>query len=158
MNSDATVATWVIKLDSSANIQWQKTYDTNGLDDVYSVKQLSSGEFILAGTNRPTGAQFNDVWILKLDSSGGVDPSCTFINDISTTPKVPTITTGNNDAEMIGPFLNPQSTSITPSSDSINVLEQCSGGCPLINVNPGSLPDGVVNVAYSQTISASGGT
>jgi Putative Ig domain len=158
MNSDSTLATWLIKLDSSGNIEWQKTYNTNGSDDIFSLKQLSSGEFILAGAIKPSGAQFSDVWILKLDSTGGVDPSCTFINDISTTPKAPTITNGDNNAEMLGPFLNSQSTSITPSSPSINIVEQCSGGCPLITVSPTNLSDGIVGIAYNQTISATGGT
>jgi hypothetical protein len=61
---------------------------------------------------------------------------------------------------MLGTSLNPQSTSITPTTQSVNVLEQCSdgGGCPLITVSPSSLPDGVIGMDYSQIITASGGT
>ncbi|OGW53609.1 MAG: hypothetical protein A2Y81_06685, partial [Nitrospirae bacterium RBG_13_43_8] len=65
-NSD----TWVLKLDGSGNMQWQKTYGGSNLDSAYSIQQTLDGGFIVAGG---TGAgAFGDngdenVWVLKLD-------------------------------------------------------------------------------------------
>jgi hypothetical protein len=157
-DSSSTVLTWLLKLNSSGTVQWEKTYDTNGYDEIHSIRQLSDGGYLAAGMNKPSGAGFGDLWILSLDSSGGIDSSCTFINDISISPGNPTPTSDDKTLDIVGTFLNPQSTSITPVSQTVTMQEQCSGGCPLLTVSPSTLPDGVVGIAYNQTISATGGT
>lgn len=153
-----TPGAWLLKLNSSGNVDWEKIYDTTGLDQIWSIRQLSDDGYIAAGMNRASGAGFGNLWILRLDSSGSIDSSCNFISDISIAPTTPTPTSGDSTMDILGTFLNPQSTSITPSSQTVNMAEQCSGGCPLITVSPSSLPDGVVGIAYNQTITASGGT
>jgi len=63
---------WILKLDSSGNVQWQKTYGATGGDDAYSIQQTSDGGYIVAGVTDSFGAGSGDTWILKLDSSGNV--------------------------------------------------------------------------------------
>jgi hypothetical protein len=157
-DSAPTPITWLVNLDSSANVQWEKIYDTNGLDEIHSITELSDGSYIAAGMNRPTGAGFGNLWVMKLDSTGDIDSSCSFINDISIAPTSPTPTNGDRMLDIVGTFIDPQSISITPSTQSVTMTEQCSGGCPAITVSPSSLPDGVLGIAYNQTISATGGT
>ena len=62
----------LLKLDSSGNIQWQKTY--GGVDDdlFYSVQQTNDSGYILAGSTQSFGSGGNDIWVLKLDNSGNV--------------------------------------------------------------------------------------
>jgi uncharacterized delta-60 repeat protein len=67
-NSDV----WVLKLNSEGSVVWQKTYGGTGDDAAYSVQQTSDGGYIVAGTTNSFGAGNSDVWVLKLNSTGGV--------------------------------------------------------------------------------------
>ncbi len=68
---------WVLKLDSSGNTLWQKAYGlSSGVASFFgefnSEKQTSDGGYIVAGETNSFGAGSSDVWVLKLDSLGGV--------------------------------------------------------------------------------------
>ncbi len=67
---------WCLKLDSSGNPAWQKTYGTAGADDLQTAVQTSDGGFIMAGESSSFGAGSMDAWGLKLDSGGEIDSSC----------------------------------------------------------------------------------
>lgn len=58
---------FVIKTDQFGNIDWAKNYGMSGVDVAYSIKQLSSGGFIIAG-NAGFGG-FNGLMI-KIDQNG----------------------------------------------------------------------------------------
>ena len=64
---------WILKLDSSGGIEWQWTYGGSHLDRAWSIKQTSDGGYIVAGATSSCGASCSDIWILKLDSSGGIE-------------------------------------------------------------------------------------
>ena len=66
---------WVLKLDSSGNIIWQKTYDAGNSENVTAIHGTDDGGFILAGMalSETFGTSLNsDFWVLKLDSDGNV--------------------------------------------------------------------------------------
>ena len=64
---------WVLKLDSSGNVVWQKTYGGNENDGGTSIQQTTDGGYIVAGGTSSFGAGAGgDSWVLKLDSSGNV--------------------------------------------------------------------------------------
>jgi uncharacterized delta-60 repeat protein len=63
---------WVLKLDPSGDVAWQKTYGGSGDDRAHSVQQTSDGGYIVAGETFSFGAGDCDFWVLKLDSSGDV--------------------------------------------------------------------------------------
>jgi len=63
---------WVLKLDSSGNVQWQKTYGGTYDDYANSIQQTSDGGYIVAGVTKSFRAGNADVWVLKLDASGNV--------------------------------------------------------------------------------------
>src|SRR6185436_4280504 len=69
---------WVIKLDSSGNIQWQNTIGGSGDDHLYSIQETSDGGYICGGISKSniSGNKTEnckggyDYWIIKLNSSG----------------------------------------------------------------------------------------
>jgi uncharacterized delta-60 repeat protein len=63
---------WVLKLDSTGDIQWQKTYGGAGYDKAYSIKQTSDEGYIIAGETESFGAENYDFWVIKLNSNGVV--------------------------------------------------------------------------------------
>jgi hypothetical protein len=65
---------WILKLNSSGDVIWEKTYDESAGDGAYSIQQTSDGGYIVAGdtTPIPVNLQLYDVWVLKLDSSGDI--------------------------------------------------------------------------------------
>ena len=64
---------WVLKLDSSGNIEWQKAYGRSDSDYAKSIQQTSDGGYIVAGFIDSYGAGSPDYWVLKLDSSGNIE-------------------------------------------------------------------------------------
>ncbi|MFC2165847.1 hypothetical protein ACFLT2_12740 [Acidobacteriota bacterium] len=69
---------WILKLNSSGHIEWQHTYGGPEWDGATSVHQTNDGGFIVAGNTRSFGAGLDDVWILKLDSSGQIEWQFTY--------------------------------------------------------------------------------
>jgi hypothetical protein len=64
---------WILKLNSSGGIEWQRIYGAFHHDRGWSIQQTSDGGYIVGGTTKSFGAGHTDVWILKLDSSGGIE-------------------------------------------------------------------------------------
>jgi len=69
---------WIVKLDSSGNIQWQKSLGGNGHDEANSIQLTIDGGYIVVGTSESidgdvTGNHGNfDYWVVKLDSLGNI--------------------------------------------------------------------------------------
>lgn len=69
---------WIVKLNSTGDIVWSKTFGGTRNDLAHSVKQTNDGGYIVAGGVRSddgdvTGNHsfdFYDAWIIKLDSTG----------------------------------------------------------------------------------------
>ena len=69
---------WVVKLNDTGAIQWQKSLGGSGEDDGKFVRQTFDGGYIVAGGSNSTDSQVTgnhggfDFWIVKLDSAGSV--------------------------------------------------------------------------------------
>jgi uncharacterized delta-60 repeat protein len=72
MNYIASWDFWVLKLNSTGNVIWQKTYGGFGYDRAYSIQQTTDGGFIVIGQTYSYGAGISDAWVLKLNSTGNV--------------------------------------------------------------------------------------
>jgi len=60
---------WILKLDDSGVVEWEKLYGGFYSDFVYSIQQTSDGGYIVVGFEQ----SFCDgCWILKLDNMGNV--------------------------------------------------------------------------------------
>lgn len=65
---------WVLKIDSVGNIQWQKTFGGNSIDQAYCIRQTSDNGYIIAGwtlsddgdITQSKGAE--EFWLIKLQS------------------------------------------------------------------------------------------
>ena len=64
---------WVSKLYFLGDIEWQRTYGGIGNDRVCSIQQTSDGGFILSGNTFSFGAGGQDIWALKLSSTGNIE-------------------------------------------------------------------------------------
>ncbi|RYE23053.1 MAG: gliding motility-associated C-terminal domain-containing protein [Sphingobacteriales bacterium] len=73
---------WVVKLDALRNIQWQKCYGGSGDETLTSIKLTTDGGYILAGSSASVdgdisghhgAANFNDIWIVKINSVGTIE-------------------------------------------------------------------------------------
>ena len=72
---------WVVKLDASGNIQWQKSYGGSRDDEAFSLYQSTDSGYVVAGysmsddgdiTNHHGGTDTSDYWIVKLNAGGTI--------------------------------------------------------------------------------------
>ncbi len=72
---------WILKLSSTGNIEWQKTYGGDSLDIPIEIEQIPDGSYILAGNSQSgisgdrtiNNSGNQDIWTLKLDSNGNIE-------------------------------------------------------------------------------------
>jgi len=64
---------WLLKLNSEYSVEWQKTFGgSSGFERVHSLLQTKDGGYVVAGHTTSFGAGGSDIWLIKLDSQGGV--------------------------------------------------------------------------------------
>ncbi|MFI5134297.1 MAG: T9SS type A sorting domain-containing protein [Chitinophagales bacterium] len=72
---------WVVRLDASGNLVWQKSLGGSNDELASSVQQTADGGFIVAGDSWSTdgdvtghhgSTSYNDYWIVKLDAGGNL--------------------------------------------------------------------------------------
>jgi hypothetical protein len=71
---------WLLKIDVSGNLQWNKTYPGGGLDrDIArSVVETDDGGYAIAGETTSFGAGGFDFWLVKTDEFGNMEWSQTY--------------------------------------------------------------------------------
>jgi hypothetical protein len=115
--------TWLLKLDSSGDISWQKTYGGGENEDysASSIQQTTDGGYIVAGyTAGYTGDYYyydSDVLVLKLNSRGEI-PGCdimhtndAIIDILSFSVQDTNITSQTSNAAILSPGVSPQNSS-----------------------------------------------
>lgn len=76
--NNGLVDCWIIKINATGNIVWEKNYGGSGRDRAYDVQQTTDGGYIVAGlsvsNDGDVGANNGeeDFWILKLSPSGNL--------------------------------------------------------------------------------------
>ncbi len=109
---------WVVKLDSSGNIQWQKSYGGSGYDNATSIQQTDDGAYIFAGTTNSNDGDISsnhgndDAWVVKISELGEIEWQRTYggsevdrINSIQRTADDGYILAGfteSNDGDVVG--------------------------------------------------------
>jgi hypothetical protein len=78
---------WVVKIDNSGNIEWQRTYGGNADNQLYVIHQTSDEGYIIGGNSNSTNSltykggtvsNGTDFWLLKIDSKGNEQWSQTY--------------------------------------------------------------------------------
>jgi len=69
---------YLVKTDSSGNLQWSKTYGGTGTDIGYSLVQTNDVGYALTGETGSYGAGSYDVYLVKADSSGNTQWGVTY--------------------------------------------------------------------------------
>lgn len=72
---------WIVKLDNTGTVQWQKTYGGEYADVLRSMEQTRDGGYIMGGySNSPQSGDrtdanigIGDYWILKIDNAGKIE-------------------------------------------------------------------------------------
>jgi hypothetical protein len=84
---------FLVKTDENGNVQWAKIYGGTIHDYAYSVQQTSDGGYIVAGETRSFGAgTWPDLFLIKTDANGGMDPSCSIVQNVNPTVNTPSVT------------------------------------------------------------------
>ncbi|MHC4197349.1 MAG: hypothetical protein ACYSRP_05480 [Planctomycetota bacterium] len=72
---------WVFKLRHDGSIEWQKNCGGDDYDTILSIKQTADGGYIAAGYTRSFRPGPPELWVLKLNPNGSIDPSCDIVRD-----------------------------------------------------------------------------
>ncbi len=70
---------WIVKLNSNADIEWEKIYGGSTVDEAKSIQQTIDGGYIVAGYSYSTNGDVtnnnggSDAWILKLNANGDIE-------------------------------------------------------------------------------------
>jgi hypothetical protein len=90
---------WLVKTDSTGNVQWDKIY---GADVQYSdrkflsFQQTSDGGFIAAGFTNQFNNGYTSLWLVKTDSNGNI-PNCSDVKTASDTSSTASVKVSNSD-------------------------------------------------------------
>jgi len=69
---------WVLRLDAAGVPLWQYEYGGGLTETARAVTPTSDGGYAVAGWTNSSGAGMDDVWVMKLDASGGIQWQKTF--------------------------------------------------------------------------------
>jgi len=72
---------WLLKTDKMGDTLWTRTYGGGSDDYGYAVQQTRNGGYIMTGSTVPSGATYEDLWLLKTDESGDTLWTRTYGND-----------------------------------------------------------------------------
>ncbi|MBP7534455.1 MAG: hypothetical protein KA783_08395 [Chitinophagales bacterium] len=70
---------WIVKLNSNADIKWEKIYGGSSLDKANCIQQTTDGGYIVAGYSYSADGDvtnnkgYSDAWILKLTANGNIE-------------------------------------------------------------------------------------
>jgi len=69
---------WLIKTDSSGNMEWNQTYGGTNGDYGFCLVQTSDGGYAMAGSTASLGAGNHDAWLVKTDAFGNMEWNKTY--------------------------------------------------------------------------------
>ena len=70
---------WVVKINSTGDIEWQKTYGGSNDESAFCIRQTADGGYIFIGTTLSVDGDvtsnhgMSDFWVVKLNSTGAIE-------------------------------------------------------------------------------------
>jgi hypothetical protein len=126
-NTVYTERAWLVKTDSTGNVQWNKIY---GPDVQYSYRyfhsfqQTSDGGFIAAGSTNQYNGGNNSMWLVKTDSNGNI-ANCADVNNDSAATGSIAITVSNGDLSAVADSFSYVPDSLSLSSAPLAATNEC---------------------------------
>jgi hypothetical protein len=118
---------WLVKTDSSGNVQWNKIYgpDVEYSDRYFhSFQQTSDGGFIAAGSTNQFNGGDNSMWLVKTDSSGNIS-SCTDVHNDSATTGSIAITVSNGNLSTVSDGFSYVADTLIQSTAPLAATQEC---------------------------------
>jgi uncharacterized repeat protein (TIGR01451 family) len=142
---------WVVKLDKSGNIIWQKCLGGSRGERASVIKQTADGGYIITGTTSSNDGNVlglhgseNDIWVVKLTNNGSIEwqkclggSKVEYANDIELTASNGYLvagSTGSNDGDITGYHTNNANSNaldgwvVSLSSAGVLDWQKCFGG------------------------------
>jgi len=69
---------WLVKTDKYGEVEWDKIFGGNNVDDGVNVEETPDGGYSVLGTTSSFGNGSSDIWLIKTDSQGNEEWSKTF--------------------------------------------------------------------------------
>lgn len=63
---------WVGRIDTMANLSWEKRLGGNGFEQANQMIRTSDGYYAISGANGSMGSGDSDVWLIKMDSAANI--------------------------------------------------------------------------------------
>ncbi len=69
---------WVIKIDATGNLVWEKSFGGTEIDEAKGIVKANDGNFVIAGETRSNSIDVNsnngaaDLWLIKIDNDGNL--------------------------------------------------------------------------------------
>jgi len=134
---------WIITLDNSGNVSWEKTYGGSDSDSPWSIQQTLNGGYIVSGWTDSFGAGGRDLWVLKLNSNGEI-PGCNFMTTSNATVTDTSVSGVNTSITAQAYSSTVTDTSITPQDTSAMIDTICPADVR-IDIGDGSGFKGSIN-------------
>jgi hypothetical protein len=133
---------WVLKLDESGNIEWQKTYGGYGKEEAYAIVQSYDGGYAVAGFTESYGAGERDFLVLKLLANGDVAVPCEFEKESFASVQKTDVNPADTDVIPVDTNLDVQDHDINPEESGALVYSICLGQHTLdLSASPGGTTD-----------------
>jgi hypothetical protein len=63
---------YLVKTDSTGDVEWSQLYGGSSDDDAYAVSQTNDGGYIVGGRTKSSGSGLYDLWLIKTDQQGEI--------------------------------------------------------------------------------------
>ncbi len=128
---------WLLRIDSSGGIVWQKTYGGTGMDSIEGLVAASDGGYFAAAYTESAGAGNNDLWALKVDGNGDIGSVCSYVGTSTATPADQTVTVASPAATTWTTTMAVADSAATVTNTASTTDTQCSGAVS-VSVSPGA--------------------
>ncbi len=132
---------WVVKTDSSGNMQWNQTIGGTNNDMANAIIRTNDGGYAVAGSTQSYGLTNTAFFLIKMDNT---DPSATPSPTATPVPTIPPITPAPTQTPTPTPTLTPSpapTVSPTPITSTEPTLSPfATTPAPTITVSPSPLP------------------
>jgi len=114
----------VIKLNSSGNIEWAKTFGGITYDDGRSICKASDGGYIVAGNTESFEVDYIDFLVLKIQPDGSMGEGCPWYS-VNPTVTSPTLSTTSPNLTVTSPNISSSNVSPTITSPNLSIYTIC---------------------------------